>query len=72
MQIIFQRRKVTDVTPARDEGKKTNRRPVDASTCSCDPRACLIYNWEGLCFGTMELWLDELDGTNEQQGGCDG
>lgn len=26
----------------------------------------------GLCFGTMELWLDELDGTNEQQGGCDG
>jgi len=37
------------------QGQEENadRHLVDASICSCDPRACLIYNWGDVGFGTM-------------------
>lgn len=53
MQIIFQRRKVTDVTPARDEGKKN-----EPSSCR---RFDLFLRSAGMLdlqLGGVVLWND--------------
>jgi len=43
-----------DVRPGAG-GTNTHHRLADASICSYDPQACLIYNWEDVGFGVIEL-----------------